>query len=206
MYFKYGETEINYLKSKDKILGKAIDKIGHINRKIDKDLFSSVIYHIIGQQISTKAHCTVWERINQKIGKITVDKISKLTVNEIQTFGMTFKKAQYIKDFSDKIKNKELNLSKIKNKPDNEIINDLTKLNGVGSWTAEMVLIFCLQRPDVLSYQDLAILRGLRILHQHKIITKEIFDKYKRRYSPYGSVASLYLWSIAAGSLEKLDE
>jgi DNA-3-methyladenine glycosylase II len=206
VFFQYGETEINFLKNKDKKLGKAIDRIGHINREVNPDLFSSLISSIIGQQISTKAHKTILERMYLNIGKITEKNISKLSVNEIQAFGMTFKKAEYIKELSTKIKCGELDLAEIKNKPDNEIIYELTKLRGVGRWTVEMLLIFCLQRPDVLSYQDLAIIRGLRMLYRQKEITKKMFEKYKRRYSPYGSVASLYLWSIAGGAIEELKD
>ena len=65
-----------------------------------------------------------------------------------------------------------------------------------------MLMTFSMQRPDVMSYGDLAILRGLRMLHRHRAITPKLFAKYKRRYSPYGSVASLYLWAIASGEYE----
>lgn len=63
MYFQYGDKEIEYLKSKDKKLAEVIDKVGHIDRTVDTDLFSSVVHHIIGQQISTKAQQTIWLRV-----------------------------------------------------------------------------------------------------------------------------------------------
>jgi DNA-3-methyladenine glycosylase II len=69
LYFEYGDNEINYLKNKDKALGVAIDKIGHINREVDIDLFSSVVHHIIGQQISTTAQATIWKRKNELLDK-----------------------------------------------------------------------------------------------------------------------------------------
>ena len=75
----------------------------------------------------------------------------------------------------------------------------------VGIWTAEMILIFCMQRPNIMSWGDLAIQRGLRMLHRHKKIDKKLFEKYKRRYSPYASVASLYLWKIAGGACNLID-
>ena len=80
---------------------------------------------------------------------------------------------------------------------DNEVIERLTSLNGVGVWTAEMVLIFSLCRPDVVSYEDLAIRRGMMNLYGLKELRKEKFYRYKKRYSPYGSVASLYLWALS---------
>jgi DNA-3-methyladenine glycosylase II len=198
--------ETDYLKSRDKILGNAINKIGHIKRTIDTDLFSSIIHHIIGQQISSVAQRTIWKRMNNELETITKDVICGLSIDEIQKFGMTFRKAEYIKDFSYKIKHGELNIGELKNKSDNEVINELSKLKGIGRWTAEMIMIFCLQRPDILSYDDLAIQRGLRMLYHHRDISKKTFEKYRRRYSPYCTVASLYLWSIAAGTIEGMKD
>jgi DNA-3-methyladenine glycosylase II len=206
LFFRYGEPEINYLKSKDKILGGAIDTIGPIKRPVDADLFSSVIHHIVGQQISEAAQRTIWERMNRELGTIREDTLRDLSPERIQNFGMTFRKAEYIKDFSHKVKCGELNMDAIKSKSDNEIIDELSGLKGIGKWTAEMILIFCLQRPDVLSYGDLAIRRGLRMLYHHRNIDKKMFEKYRRRYSPHGTVASLYLWSIAAGTIEGMKD
>jgi len=206
LFFQYSELEINYLKSKDKILGDAIDKIGRIKRTVDTDLFSSIIHHIIGQQISTAAQNTIWKRMSNELGQITENVICALSVEKIQNFGMSFKKAEYIKDFSYKIKSGELNISEIKNKPDDEVIKELSKLRGIGQWTAEMVMIFCLQRPNILSYNDLAIHRGLRMLYHHRNINKKLFEKYQRKYSPYCTVASLYLWAIAGGAIHGLKD
>jgi DNA-3-methyladenine glycosylase II len=206
LFFRYGKIEIDYLKNRDKILGNAIAKIGHIKRTIDTDLFSSIVHHIIGQQISTAAQKTIWERMNKELRAITEDVICDLSVETIQNFGMTFRKAEYIKDFSHKFKCGELNIDKLKNKSDNEIIKELSKLKGIGQWTSEMIMIFCLQRPNILSYNDLAIHRGLRMLYHHRDISKKIFEKYRRRYSPYCTVASLYLWSIAAGTIEGMKD
>lgn len=114
---------------------------------------------------------------------------------------MTFRKAGYIKDFADKVKNEEFDINSINDLPNEEIIKKLTALKGIGVWTAEMIMIFCLQRPDVLSFGDLAIHRGMRMLYHHKDIDKKRFEKYAKRYSPYGTVASLYLWAIAGGAM-----
>ena len=73
-------------------------------------------------------------------------------------------------------------------------------------WTAEMLLIFSLQRPDVVSFGDLAIQRGMRMLYRHRKITRQLFEKYRRRYSPYGTTASLYLWALAGGALPDLTD
>jgi DNA-3-methyladenine glycosylase II len=206
LFFKYGDIEIVYLKSKDSILGAAIDAIGDIKRTVDRDLFSAVIHHIIGQQISSTAQKTIWERIHDKIGKITVDSINGLSIDEIQKFGTTFRKAEYIKSFADKIKRGEFILDDIPNKSDEEIVNQLSTLKGIGIWTAEMIMIFCLQRPNILSYHDLAIHRGLRMLYHHRKIDRKLFEKYRRRFSPYCSVASLYIWAVAGGAVKDMKD
>lgn len=206
MYFQYGEKEISYLMKKDKKLGEAICKIGTIQRELDTDLFSSVIHHIIGQQISVAAQATVWLRMQEKLGEVNVQTISCSDVETLQKCGMTFRKAEYIKIFSERVLNGDIVLNDLYSKSDEEIIATLTSVKGIGVWTAEMIMTFCMQRPNVLSYGDLAILRGMRMLYRHKKITPELFQKYKKRYSPYGTTAALYLWAIAGGAISELSD
>ena len=103
MYFAYGETEVSYLRRKDKRLCAVIDQIGHIDRAVDTDLFSSVIHHIIGQQISMKAQATIWQRMQDALGTVTADSIAAAGVPLLQSLGMTFRKAEYITDFAEKV-------------------------------------------------------------------------------------------------------
>lgn len=201
MYFTYGITEVDYLKSKDKILGRIMDKIGHVDREVDKDLFSSVIHHIVGQQISTKAQATIWRRMNEKLGEINQENISAADISELQSFGITFCKANYIKNFAGKVQSGEFDLQGVSRMSDAEAIRELAALKGIGVWTAEMILLHCLQRPDIFSFGDLAIQRGLRMVYHHRKIDSKLFEKYRRRYSPYCSVASLYLWAAAGGAI-----
>ena len=200
MYFEYGDTEIEYLKRKDKKLGEAIAHIGHIYREVDADIFQSVVHQIIGQQISNAALATVWGRFRDMVGDETV---LKYQAEELKGLGMSFRKAEYIRNFAEKVCQGELDLEELCQMDDQKVIKTLSSLRGIGVWTAEMLLIFCMQRPDVLSYGDGAILKGMQILYHHRKIDKNLFEKYRKRYSPYGSVASLYLWAIAGGALEE---
>ena len=206
MYFEYGDKEIEYLKGKDKKLAEVIDKIGHIKRQVDDDLFSSVIHHIIGQQISTKAQATIWQRMKDVYGDICPETIGHAGIDELQSLGMTFRKAEYIKDFAGKVLCGEFDPAAVEKMSDAEAIAALSGLKGVGVWTAEMILLFCLQRPDVLSYGDLAILRGMRMVYHHRKIDKKLFEKYRRRLSPCCSVASLYFWAVAGGAVEGMKD
>ena len=206
MYFIYGEQEINYLKRKDKKLAKVIDTLGYIKREKDTDLFSSVVHTIIGQQISTKAQQTIWQRIQNYYGEISLQTLSKSTVQDLQKMGISLRKANYIMDFAKKVKTGEFSLTKVKNADDVIAINELCKLKGIGRWTAEMILLFCLNRKDIFSFDDLAIQRGLCMVYHHKNIDRELFEKYRKKFSPYGSVASLYLWAVANGAIKDMKD
>ena len=201
MFFEYGEKETEYLKSKDARLAEVIESVGHIERAVDTDLFSSVVHHIIGQQISTKAQRTIWGRMKERFGDITPEDIDRADIEELQSMGMTFRKAEYIKDFCGKVHRGEFDLEAVRDMPDDEAIRYLASLKGIGVWTAEMLLLFCLQRPDILSYDDLAIQRGMRMVYHHRKIDRKLFEKYRRRLSPCCSVASLYFWAVAGGAV-----
>ena len=206
MFFQYGDKEINYLKRKDKKLAWAIEQIGHIERRLDADLFASVVRHIVGQQISSKAQATVWARLEERLSVVTPASVHAASPEELQSLGMSLRKAEYIKDFASKIVSGEFALQAVEQLSDEEAIAALSSLKGIGRWTAEMILLFCLQRPDILSYDDLAIQRGMRMLYHHRKITRELFAKYKKRYSPYGSTAALYLWAISGGAIEGMQD
>ncbi len=199
MYFQYDQDDIDYLKKKDARLAKAIDRIGPIQRPVQDDLYESLVNSIVGQQISTAAHRTVWNRIKEHFGTLTPEKICGVSTEELQRFGISFRKASYILENSAKICSGEFDLFGLAVKSDSEVIAELSSLKGIGVWTAEMLMIFSMQRPDVLSYGDLAILRGMRMLYRHRSIDRPRFERYRKRYSPKGSVASLYLWAIASG-------
>ena len=194
-YFEYGEKEINHLRRKDKRLGAAIDKIGLIKRKINPDPFSALIESIVAQQISAKAAATVTGRLAALCG-MDQSCLHALTVEEIQACGMSKRKAGYIKGIAQAAVDGIIDFGGLGSKTDDEIIQILTALNGVGLWTVEMLLIFSLARPNVVSYSDLAIRRGMMHLYGHKDMPRDRFARYAARYAPYGSVASLYLWKI----------
>lgn len=195
--FQYGRQEVEYLKKRDKKLGLAIDRIGLIRRTVIPDLFTALIHSIVGQQISGRAAATVWARLLEYCGEITPQALVSARPESIQTCGMTRRKAAYIQNIAESVQNGELQLDALPALPDREIIRRLSSLPGVGVWTAEMLLIFSLERPDVVSWGDLAIRRGMMNLYQLRELDREKFERYRSRYSPCGSVASLYLWELS---------
>ena len=206
MFFAYGEAELACLRARDKRLCEVIDKIGHVDRVVDTDLFSAVVHHIIGQQISTKAQATIWQRMQDALGSVNAETILAAGVPKLQALGMTFRKAEYITDFAQKVLDGSFDIEAVWSMPDDEAIKALSSLNGIGVWTAEMILLFCMQRPNILSYGDLAIHRGMRMVYHHRKIDRKLFEKYRRRLSPYCSVASLYFWAVAGGALPDMKD
>ena len=195
--FRYGTSEIEHLKKRDRRLGIAIDQIGMIERAITPDIFTAIVASVAGQQISAKAAETVWNRMEERFGIITPITLSAATDEEIRQCGISLRKAGYIKGITTAVADGNLDLDGLHELSDEDVISRLTALRGVGIWTAEMLLIFAMERPDVVSWGDLAIRRGMMRLYGKESINRAAFERYRKRYSPHGSVASLYLWEIA---------
>ena len=196
-YFQYGTQEIEYLKRADKQLAVVIDDVGIIQRAIIPDLFTALVHSIVSQQISNKARDTVWNRIITQLQEITPAGIDALSLDELQQFGISFRKTGYIKSAAEKVLVGSLDIEALDAMSDNEVIATLTKLDGVGRWTAEMLMLFSMQRPNVLSYGDLAIKRGIEKVYNLSAVDRATFNMLWERYSPHASVASLYLWEVA---------
>lgn len=196
-FFKYGNKELEYLKKKDKKLGAAIERHGVIERRVIRDPFAALVNSIVSQQISAKAAVTVWNKMLAVCGEITPRKIAATDVQDLQKCSISLRKATCIQHIGKSAAAGDLNFAEIATLPDEEIVKRLSALPGVGVWTAEMLLIFSLERPDVVSWGDLGIRRGMMNLYGLNSLNKELFDKYRQRYSPYGSIASFYLWKLA---------
>ena len=196
-FFKYGETEINHLKSACSKLATVISRAGILKRKVEPEVFKGLVSGIVSQQISVSAAATVFTRLEELVGEMTADGILATTDDEIKSCGLSYRKVGYIKGVCEAIKSRELDLDGLRKMSDSEVIAELVKLNGIGVWSAEMFLIFSLFRPDVLSYGDLVIRKGIMELYGLTDISKKDFEFYRKLYSPYGTVASIYLWDLA---------
>ena len=196
-FFKYGETEINYLKAACPKLATVIDRAGMLRRKVEPEVFKALISSIVSQQISVSAALTVFSRLEELVGEMNADAILAKTDDEIKGCGLSYRKVGYIKGICEAVKSGELDLDSLGELSDEEVIAELVKLPGIGVWSAEMFLIFSLLRPDVLSYGDLVIRKGIMKLYDLDDISKQDFEVYRKMYSPYGTVASIYLWDLA---------
>lgn len=197
-YFQYGSRETDYLSRRDPCMARTIATIGHVERRVIPDLFTALVHAIAGQQISSKAHATVWERICRGMGEITPATVMATPLERLQGFGISFRKAGYIRSAAERILSGRFDLGTLGSMTDDEVCARLSELDGVGRWTAEMLMLFSMQRPDILSYQDAGIMKGLRTIHGLDRIGREEFERYRQLYSPYASTASIYLWEAAS--------
>lgn len=135
------------------------------------------------------------------ISNIVVQPAAVLTLNQeiLQALGLSWRKVSYIRGIAEMFVDGTINPVQLINLPDDEIRQQLIKLPGIGNWTVDMLLMFSLERPDVISWHDLALRRGLMRLHQLSAedLNRDKYESYRRLYSPYGTIASFYLWHIA---------
>lgn len=201
MYFEIPDKALTHLAKKDKKFAHILTIVPKPQRKIETNLFRATLHAITGQQISTKAHVTVWKRVQEKYPNLEPQDFINAPVEDIKSLGMSYRKVDYIQSLAFHVQNNTEEFESLHSESEENIIKKLSSLRGIGVWTAEMLMIFSMQRQNILSYYDLGIIRGLCQLYGHKEISKEQFARYHKRYSPYASTASLYLWEIAGGAL-----
>lgn len=158
-------------------------------------LYEDLIESIISQQLSVKASDTIYKRFKQLFGKDrcpSPQDVLKTTDETIRTAGISFQKISYIKSVADAFISGLINIKKIKQMSDEEVIAALTQIRGVGKWTAEMVLIFTLNRPDVFSLGDLGLRNAITKLYG--ITNQKEMLKLSEKWKPYRSTACWYLW------------
>ncbi len=187
---------IEYLKNQSSEMKALIDLLGEVETFYIKDPFTALVSQIIYQSISFKAATTIWERMYERYKPLTPYKILQIDYDELRNNGLSHSKTKYIKNIAYAFEFNEIN-THFKDMTDEEVINEVTKIKGIGLWTAQMFLIFCLLRPNVISYGDIAIRKGIEWLYDidHKLTKKE-FEYYVELFSPYNTTASHYLWEI----------
>lgn len=181
---------------KDRKLAKVIDKIGKYNLPITKNPYESLVEAIITQQLSGKAADSISTKFRGIYGRFPKPAdVLKTSDARLRGAGLSYMKISYIKDLSDKVESKELRLAYMKNLTDEEVIEQLTQVHGIGRRTAEMFLIFSLGRQDVLPMGDLGLKKGIQKLYSlTDLPEKEQMEKITQKWRPYRSVATWYLW------------
>lgn len=189
MNLKTNEKIINSLMSNDPVLGRLIQRFGHIESNEPADPFSMLVSSIIGQQLSNKVADVLCGRLLAMLGgRVTPDKIINVSDDSISMLGISRPKVRYIKSLAEETLSGRLDFVSMQNCNDEEVITALTKVKGIGRWTAEMFLIFGLAREDVFSSGDAGLRRA--IVNLYGVDDMSV----AARWAPYRSYASLYLW------------
>ena len=183
------------LKTKDKKLGKIIDAYPNDFLFSKSDPFLTLARSIVGQQISVKAAQSVWDKLTIKVEKISPELIYKTHASALKSAGLSSQKVSYLKNLSYAFINKKLKTKLWSKMSDDEIIDDLTQIKGIGRWTAEMFLIFNLCRADIFPLDDIGMIKGLCKIYSLKYpIERKKLIQIGNKWKPYRSVATWYLW------------
>ena len=185
-----------YLSKKDKVIKNLINNYrdGHLISR--NDIFFSLCKSIIGQQISVAAANSVFLRFKKKCkNKITAKIVNKLSSTNLKSCGLSRQKVRGIKDLSKKIINKTFKPNLINKMNDEEAIEYLSSLRQIGRWSAEMILLFTFNRSNIWPLQDIGLLRAVSNNYKKKYYPPKAFlDKLYKKFTPYCSVATWYLW------------
>lgn len=185
-------------KFKDPIIQKLAKKYGNIVKKPRPDVFEDIVDSIISQQLSIKAAATILKRVKKLFpnNKITPHLLLNLDDLSLRNCGMSWAKAKYAKDLAAKTLDGTLQLTKLDQMSDQEVIDHLVMVKGIGRWTAEMILMFTLVRPDVFPVDDLGIQNAMYKLYNLKP-TKTLkirMQKIAETWRPNRTLACWYLW------------
>ena len=196
---KYWNKAKKYLSKNDKVMLKLIRSYKSPSEKIlttRRDIFFSLCKSIIGQQISVSAANSVFLKFKKKCNnKINAVTISKLTFSQLKKCGLSRQKVIGIKSLANQILDKSFNPKLIPNMKDEEAIIYLSNLRQIGRWSAEMILLFTYNRSNIWPIQDIGLLRAISKNYKKKYLPPEKFvNKLKKKFSPYCSVATWYLW------------
>ena len=193
---KYWNSAVKYLSKKDPVMKKLICQYKDKTLTTRKDIFYSLCKSIIGQQISVQAANSVFRKFEKACnGKINYKKINKLNSTKIRKCGLSRQKVRGIKELAFKFENRSFNPKKIKFMNDEEAIIYLSSLRQIGRWSAEMILLFTLNRPNIWPIQDIGLLRSISNNYKKKYFPpKKFVEILRKKFSPYCSVATWYLW------------
>ncbi len=191
------ETARSHLRTSDPVMKAIIDAVGPYTLRFERDRFAMLVRSIVSQQISTSAARAIRHRLQELAGPagLTAANLARFSLDELRSVGLSPQKAAYVADLSARVNDGTVGLRRIGRLPDEQVVEQLTQVKGIGRWTAQMFLIFSLGRPDVFPHDDL----GVRTAIRDRYGLPELPDKATSHaiatpWRPYASVASWYCW------------
>jgi DNA-3-methyladenine glycosylase II len=188
----YWQDGINYLSRSDQIIAGLIAAYPEAILQNHGNPFYTLMRAIVGQQISVKAADAVWQRLENQLQTISPEKLLTVEEEDLRQCGLSRQKISYLNAITYAFKEETLTPSQWETMSDQQVASQLMKIRGVGQWTAEMFLIFHLNRPDILPLTDLGLLNAIQ-LHYGSITKSEILI-LAQQWQPYRTVATWYLW------------
>lgn len=194
---------LNHLQRSDPVLGAIIERVGEFRMEYDEPSFDTLARAIIYQQLSGKAAATIARRVVEACGgKLEPERILALHPNKLRACGLSKQKLRYVRDLARHARNGELDLESLEKMEDAEVIAVLTRVKGIGVWTAQMFLMFALRRPNVLPTGDLGVQNAIRRAYRKRKVTPRHVERIARPWHPYCSVAAWYLWKSVDGAAQ----
>ena len=193
---KYWNEAKKALSKKDPVMRKIIKKYKKGFMSSRNDPFFSLCRTIVGQQISTKAADSIWLKFEKKCkNKIIPNKVIKLSTKSLRSAGLSRQKISYLKNIAKSFKNKSFNVNSLKKMRDEQAINYIIQLKGLGVWSAQMFLMFNLNRPDIYPTKDIGLIRAISKNYKKSYPPSERFlNKLSKLHSGYRSVFTWYMW------------
>lgn len=192
-------TAVTHLSAIDPIMANAIERVGPCTLTPNPNVFETLVDAIVSQQISVKAADAIMARLRAATpgGRIAPEALIQLDHDALRAAGLSPQKRRYIRDLTERVSSGQLDLEHLSELDDETVINELVVVKGVGRWTAEMILLFSLGRPDVLPVDDLGLLEGVREAYglESRPTRKEMLERGEA-WRPYRSIATWYMWGV----------
>ncbi|HXE91042.1 MAG TPA: DNA-3-methyladenine glycosylase [Terriglobales bacterium] len=194
---------LEHLQRSDPVLGAIIQRVGEFRMEYDEPTFDTLVRSIIYQQLSGKAAATIVRRVVEACGgKLDPEGILALHPNKLRACGLSKQKLRYVRDLARHARNGELDLESLEKMEDAEVIAALTRVKGIGVWTAQMFLMFALRRPNVLPTGDLGVQNAIRRAYRKRKVTPRQVERIGKAWHPYCSIAAWYLWKSVDGAAQ----
>lgn len=187
--------KVEHLRSADPRMAQIIERFGYLERPTDAPLFPTLVRNIASQQVATSVAERTYGKLIQRCGEITPEAVMALGMDGLCSVGLPARKARWILSAAERFATGEFSEEMLATLSDKDAIRKLVEIDGVGVWSAEMLLMFSLGRENVLSSGDLILRRAIATLYGERRLTAKRMEHYRRLFSPYSSVASLYLWA-----------
>ena len=186
---------INHLKASDPVLGKIIERIGTIKMAFREPTFESLVRAIVFQQLNGKAARTIYDRFATAAGGISPETVLAMSADQMRACGLSRQKLSYIRDLAEKTIQRQVVFEQLSDMSDADVIQHLTQVKGIGTWSAQMFLMFALRRPNVMPTGDYGIRSAIQKAYRKRKLPKhEEMLKISRKWEPYCTVACYYLW------------